>query len=363
MKKIFILLLSLSLFMFSLSALSNKQILAEVCYFGTNELTASDFTKRLDYVQKMYNTELNTDNKKKIVNTMIEEVLIKQAANKENISISDLEVKKEFEQQICKLLNKSLYINVQLTEEELDALIKSQFNMSTEDFFIKHFSFSKDFYKDTLRTHLIIKKYITNKEKDKINSVKPSPQDIQFFFNNNRGSFVQNDIVQMLRIDVNKKNNDAEKILDDLRSKITQNSITLEDLVSNSFKEGSLYQAQRALIEISNKGLDMMGYPNMSIEDFYSIINNGVGYISDNIDTTSTISFVSIIKKYDAKLLDFNDPIIPENTITVYDNINNILTSKMVEQYLQKSLEETAKSLNNKNNVKIKYNDSIFEKL
>ena len=84
---------------------------------------------------------------------------------------------------------------------------------------------------------------------------------------------------------------------------------------------------------------------------------------SDVEETSEDYRFISVIKKYDAKMLTLSDVVQPGTTVTVYDFIKGNLTSQKQSQFLAQSAVEISKALDTPANVDRKKTGDDLTKL
>ena len=72
---------------------------------------------------------------------------------------------------------------------------------------------------------------------------------------------------------------------------------------------------------------------------------------------------LSVIKKYDAKMLGISDLFQPETTVTVYDYIRSSLTQQKQQIYLNNAATNVAKELHTAENVDMKKTGAALDKL
>ena len=363
MKKIVLAIFTMLFVSTAVFAQSDLQVLAVVKYNKSESITLKQLKKRVASVETPTHQKLNIEQKKELLNTMIEEKLIMQAAQKEGMSVPDSMVDQYFE---TVFLPSMLGLQVPVTLKQFEDIVKQTYpDMSADSFLKANLGLTVNEVKENLKTNLYMQNYVLMKSQDELASIIPTNDQIKMFFQDNKSAFVWNDMVQMLRLDVpygsDKKASRAK--CNELRNKVIDKKVTIDNLISGSRVEGSGYMAQKALIKKSQEGLISMGYSNMTLENFYKLLGQGVGYVSDIMETEDAYSFVSIIKKYDAKMLGLNDPVLPEQNVTVYDYIRNILTQQMQGAYLQEALVKIASELNTPQNVEMKKTDSALDEL
>ena len=101
----------------------------------------------------------------------------------------------------------------------------------------------------------------------------------------------------------------------------------------------------------------------MSFTELQTLFSQNEGFISDIKESEKDYRFYSIIKKYNAKLLDLFDIYQPDSTVTVYEYIRSIINQQKQMQYVQYAAQQLADSLNTPENVEMKKKDAALDKL
>ena len=101
----------------------------------------------------------------------------------------------------------------------------------------------------------------------------------------------------------------------------------------------------------------------MTLQNLIYLFGQKEGYVSDVEETTNDFRFISLIKKYDAKMLAIGDLVQPETTVTVYDYIRSSLTQQKQQQYLNSLGASMAKDLHTAENVEKKKTGAALDKL
>ena len=112
----------------ALFAQSDLQVLAVVKLNKNESITVKQLKTRVDSYEKQRGTALSTDDRKKVLDAMIQEKLVLQAAQKSGLSIPDSTVEQYFLQSVSQQLGKNV------TEQEFEQLIKAQTNMSLDEY-------------------------------------------------------------------------------------------------------------------------------------------------------------------------------------------------------------------------------------
>ena len=112
----------------ALFAQSDLQVLAVVKLNKNESITVKQLKTRVDSYEKQRGTALSTDDRKKVLDAMIQEKLVLQAAQKAGLSIPDSTVEQYFLQSVSQQLGRNV------TEQEFEQLIKAQTNMSLDEY-------------------------------------------------------------------------------------------------------------------------------------------------------------------------------------------------------------------------------------
>src|SRR5574344_2984576 len=201
-------------------AQSDLQPLAIVKLNKSESITLKQLRTRVESYQKQNNiASFTVDQKKEILNAMIDEKLVVQAAQKQGMSITDTQVNQYFLQSLSQQIGKNV------TEAEFADIIKKQTGLSLYDFMKQQVGLSVSEYKSYLKNQLLAQQYVMSPKQNEIRKVAPTDDEIRSFYEMNKASFVQNDMLKMFLVVV-PKGSDAEasrtktnKMLQDLKDK------------------------------------------------------------------------------------------------------------------------------------------------
>ena len=356
MKKIFAVLSILLFSTFAVFAQSDLQVLAVVKYNKSDSVTLKQLKTRCQVYEKQIGRDLSVDERKQVLDTLIEEKLIVQAAVKAGVSIPDSYVDQYFMQG----MSQSLGINV--TEKELEDLVKKSQNRTLDELLIEQTGMNKAEYKNHLKNQLLMQQYVVQLNQNEIQAVAATDEEIRMAYESNKSSFVWNDMMKVLIVLVPKGSNpDAAKLkLVDLLNKYNEKKLSAEQLAVQSQAEDSGYQAGQMLLPKTETAAAGIG---MTLQNLIYVFAQKEGYTSDAEETASDYRFISVIKKYDAKMLGIGDLVQPETTVTVYDYIRSNLTQQKQQIYVNNAAAELSKSLHTSENVDMKKSGSALDKL
>lgn len=356
MKKIALALTMLFLATGAAFAQSDLQALAVVKLNKNETITLKQVKSRCNVYEKQLKKALTLDERKMVFNTLIDEKLMVQAAQKAGVTIPDSYVDQYFIQGMSQSLG------ALVTEKELAEYVKKSQNKTLDEFLMEQTGMNLADYKGYLKSRLMMQQYVIQQSQAGLQKIAPSDEEIRIAYESNKASFVWNDMVKALLVIVPKNgaDNTERTKCNELLNKYTDKKITSEQIVIQSQVEGSGYQAGEILIpktEASANGI------KMSFENLLKFFSFEEGYISAMEETDSDFRFISIIKKYNAKMLSISDIVQPDTTVTVYDYIRSNLTQQKQTVYVANQTQEISKSLNTAENVELKKTGAALDKL
>ncbi|QTQ11094.1 peptidyl-prolyl cis-trans isomerase [Treponema parvum] len=339
-----------------LAAQSDLQVLAVVKLNKNETVTLKELRNRVEIYQKQNNKVLDVEQRRSVLEALVNEKLILQAAQKANVTVTDSQVDQSFLQYISQQLGQAV------TEQQFADFIRKQENLSLDDFFERQFGLTLAGYKAHLKTQLIVQRYILSQKRDELQSVMPTDKEIRSFYEMNKATFVQSDILRMFLAMVPKgqdsaaAKNKAEELLNDYKNK-TQ---TLDQLSVRSRIENSGFQAGELTVSKTQQHAHQLG---LSYNDLLTLFSRDPGYVSDITETDKDFQFYVIQEKFPAKMLELSDVVQPGTTVTVYDYIKQNLTQQKQSQFMLKAAQDISASLNTDENVEWKKAGPSLDKL
>lgn len=356
MKKIAITMLLLLASAGALFAQADLQPLVVVKLNKNETITVKQLKSRVDTYQKQIGKTLTLDEKKMVLDSLIEERLILQAAQKAGLAIPDSAVDQYF------LQGMSQQVGANVTEKELNDLVKKSQGITLDQLLQAQVGMNVTEYKAYLKNQLIAQQYVVQQKQAELQAVAPTDDEIRLFYENNKASFVQNDMMKVFLTIIPKGTNpdDAKNKLGDIRNKIVDKKLTIDQIVVQSRAENSGYQAGEMILPKIESSAMSLG---MTYQNLLYLFAQEEGFLSDVQETQSDYRLISVRKKYSAKMLSLSDVVQPETTVTVYDYIRQNLAQQKQMQYIQVAAQEIAKELNNDANVERKKTGAALDKL
>lgn len=335
--------------LFSMAAQSNNlQPLAVVKISGHETITVKDLKDTVETYQSQAGRKFSVEEKKQLLESLIDQKLIVQAAKKEGISLTDSQVDQYY------LANMAQMVGRQVTEKEFADIVRQQTGKSVDEFLVSQVRMNVAQYKNYLRNQLIAQQYVIQKKAAEINAVQPSDKEIRDFYELNKSKLVWNDMVHMFLISVKKGDNpDAAKAkIQKMMSDYTSGKLTLDamrEAAKNPTAAG--YVAGDLMVEKTEQYAAALG---VSYERVISIFGEPLNKASDLKETDVDFQFYVLLNKYNAKMLGISDVIQPGTTMTVYEYIKQNLTNQKKSMALLKAVQDLSTELNTPANVERK---------
>jgi parvulin-like peptidyl-prolyl isomerase len=312
-------------------------------------ITAKQFRQKVEMLEERSKSTLSLEDRKKLLDLLVGEILVKQAAAQESIAVSQAELAARMEQ-AKKSGGQSLNLNRDLTDAEFKSLVQ-QSGISWEE------------YTDQLQKALLQQKYVMQKKKAVFETVgQPAEADILDFYESNKTAFVAPDMVRFKHIYIDTRNLADKQEKDKAReraeeiSRELKNGAAFDELVlkysddkTSRYKGGDFGylrrddQARKQLL-----GKDFFDAPfRMKVNESSGVLQSNIGY-----------HVIRITEKNPFRLLALEDPIPPQNSSTVRQEIGAQLMLKKQADIYQQVLQDLLAELKKKAEIK-KFEDNL----
>ncbi len=357
MKRGFILLLFLIFCScFSLNAQADLQPIAEVKLLRREPITLGQVKRQVLALEKGYGRKLSIEERRKVLDGIVNEKLLKQVAEKEGIKITDSQVSEYFNNML------SQQVGYPITEAEFAQLIKRERNQSLDSFIKEQTDMTVAEAKEFLRGQIAVQVYIGQKKSADFSKISPpTDAEIRSQYEVNKSSFVRPDTVKLFLVVVPKQKNSKEEKerIDSLRNKISKNLSSIEDTRGNSGEKQG-YLAEFIYVARTKMAAEQMG---ISMDALNGIFEQKVNYVSSITEMPNNFQFFVVMEKLDAKILGLSDVIDPNQTTTVYEYVRNMLATEKQSVALQKAIQDLTDSLRTPSNFKMLKDESALNKL
>jgi len=320
------------LLLLSTAAIGFTQILdktvATVNLHQPEIITSRQLDQRVEQLKLMMQP---VTNKKDILNDMVAEVLIKQAAKYEGINVSDAEVLMAIKQQMGPQ-------GASISDQQVKNLITQQTGLTWS------------VYAKQAKDQLSINNYLQLKKKDDFEKIKPpSEKEIEDIYNENSHLFINPEMVRFSQIYRDTRNlsptekRKARDLIFDVYRDLQNGVSSFEEMVmkysddtQSRYHGGDVGYLQRNDVNSQN----LLGK-----SFFDSVFALKQGEISEVLESNIGYHIVIVTEKLPKRFLELDDPVTPATKETVRERI---ISLKMIEQQqiiLQRAVEEIVSEL------------------
>ena len=187
-------------------------------------ITVKQFIQKLQLIEERTKSRLLTEDRRRLLDLLIGEILIDQAAHMDNITVTRTEIDAKIKQ-ARQQGGLSLNLNRELTDAEFKTLLQ-QSGMSYEE------------YLEQMENAILQQKFVMKKKQPFFNSLgEPSQAEIEDFYESNKTTFVSPDLVRFKHIYIDTRNLLSKEEKDQARQRALdiyrelQNGAAFEDLV------------------------------------------------------------------------------------------------------------------------------------
>ena len=345
----------------SVFAQADLQALAVVKLNKSETITLKQLKTRAGFLEKQlqaaYGTKqtLSVEQRSQLLDSLIQEKLVAQAAIKSGMSVTDSEVDAAF------LGTFSQQIGQQVTEAQLSEMIKKQTGKSLNEYILESSGMSLADYKAYLKNQLLAQRYIYTQKQADLQKVTATDKEIRSAYDMNKSQYIWNDMVKLFLVVVPKGTDPAaaKATATDLRNQYVKNPSN-ENTIKASPDNGKKYQAGNMIVQKTTDYARILGWSYDNIEELFS---KSKGYVGELTETKTDYQFFAVQEKYAAKMLSISDIVTPESNVTVYEYIKSVLTSQKQSQYFAQAAQELAASLDTPANVERKKTGAALNSL
>jgi peptidyl-prolyl cis-trans isomerase SurA len=344
----------------------------------TDVISQKKLAQNITFYESQAGRALSMVEKEQVLQTLINQMLVSQAAERDNVTLTDEQVLQagmnQMMQQVGQQLNKAQYKQIienmyreKLKNESQIARSDNQsanqlrktLGMETQKYEESSFDENEfqarfpEFYNNYLndiRDQLILEKYVSEKKMDFIRATAMASSDeIELFYRQNEEKFINPEMVKFSHIFFATKGqgagsrDDQKKAAESVHRKIVKGD---EDFVSmvreHSDDKGSIVRDG----DIGNF-IDR-GEQNMAIfgGDFLnSIFDLKLNKLSDVLESSQGFHIVKVNQHNEKRFLGLDDPVSPVETTTVRQYIGNVVSYQKQQQAFQIAAEQVVNEL------------------
>ncbi|MCM1321838.1 MAG: peptidylprolyl isomerase [Bacteroides sp.] len=323
----------------------------------TESITLKQLKARVDVYQRQMRTgNFTVEQKKEILDGMIDEKLIVQAAQKAGLVVTDSQANQAFLDTLAQQVGRNI------TEQEFAAIVRQQTGQSIDAFFYDQVGMNVAEYKSFLKNQLIAQQYIISQKRSELQNVAPTDAEIRSFFEINKANFVQSDILKLFLVvvpkgkDASSAKKEADKLYADLKNKKAK----IEEVKAKSAAANSVFQAGDILVSKNAQAAQQLG---LNYDALLELFKKDKNFLSEVTETDDDFQFYTIREKYEAKMLGLSDVVQPDQTVTVYEYIKTNLAQQKQQEFLVASSKEITSELRKPENFQMLKSGEALDKL
>jgi parvulin-like peptidyl-prolyl isomerase len=325
MKRLFLTALLCALGGLAAFAQSDLQPAAIVNLIKSEPITVKQLRTEVERMEKGSGRPLSAEERRQVLDVMINEKLAVQAAERDKITIAENEINQQLQQLRANLVQ---VIGRQPTDAEFATAVRNETGLEVPAF------------REQLRKQLIINKYLQSKKQNVFESLKePTEEEIVEFYNNSKADFVRPQTVRISMIQVNydaATKAKSKELADRLFREIGSSLAKFDEVSLRSQAPNSGYQAGDGGYLPRN----MEAQQKMGADFINTAFNLKQGEVSKLIESPYAYHIIKITETHEMKNLVLDDIFQPGTRFTVRDYIGNLLLQRRQQEILAQASQE-----------------------
>ncbi|MDR0441777.1 MAG: peptidylprolyl isomerase [Treponema sp.] len=295
----------------------------------TESITGKQLRTEVERREKAAGRALNNDERLTVLDEMINERLVLQAAERDRITITENEVNNHLEQSKTQM---SQAIGRKPTDAEFATAVKNQTGMELA------------VYRDQVRRQLVLNKYLTTKKKSIFDNVKnPSEDDIGNIYLMTKAQLVRPDTVRisMIQVPFGQEKTRAKNTADQLSREIGASPSKFDEVVLRGQAANSGFQAGDAgYLPRNMEAAQVFGQ-----EFINTAFSLKQGEVSKVIEGRTGYQIFKVTETYSMKNLELNDIFQLGTRVTVKDYLGNTMYQQRQMEALKQAADELVAEL------------------
>jgi len=294
---------------------SDLQPAATINLIRTEPITVRQLRTEVTRMEQSTGRPLTQAERLQVLDVMINEKLVLQAAERDRISITENELNQQIQQLRSALAQQ---LGRQPTDAEFAQAVMNEYNIDVPAF------------REQLRRQLIVQKYLMAKEGDTINSIKmPTDAEISAEYTIRRSELVRPDTIRFSMIQVLYGNDAASRqrarsLIDSLVREINNDPSKFDEVAARSVSPNSGFQAGDAgYLPRNAEARQVVGQTFMD-----TAFTLRQGQVSNVIEGVQGFQIIKVTENYASRQLELTDILQLGTRITVRDYIGQFLLSQ-----------------------------------
>jgi parvulin-like peptidyl-prolyl isomerase len=313
-------------------AQSDLQPAAIVNLTKSEPITVKQFRTELEKMEKAAGRVLNAEERRQVLDVMINERLAIQAAERDKITVSENEVTQQIGQLRTQMVQA---IGRQPTEAEFNQALKNETGLEMPAF------------REQVRRQLLVQKYLMSKKQNIFENIKvPAEDEILNTYNLAKSQFVRPDTVRFSMIQIAYGADAASKakakeLADKLNREIAANPSKFDEVVLRGQAPNSGYQAgDGGFLPRNIQAQQVVGQ-----EFINTAFGLKQGEVSKMMEGRAGYQIIKVTETYTMKNLEPDDIFRLGTRVTVRDYISNAMLEERQQAMLAQATQELVAEL------------------
>jgi parvulin-like peptidyl-prolyl isomerase len=347
MKRLILFIFTLSLLIGTAAAQNDLQPAAIVRLTKSEPITVKQLKTEVERMEKSAGRALNSQERRQVLDVLINEKLAIQAAERDRITVSEGEITQQVQQLRTSMAQQ---LGRQFTDAEFADVIRSETGLEVPAF------------RDQMRRQLIVQKYLMAKKQGVLESFTvPTEEDIVSAYNLAKTQFIRPETVRFSIIQVPFGATAADKtrakeLADRLVRDIGVNPTKFDEAVVRAQVQGSGYQGGDG--GYLPRNIQAQQVTGQGFMDAAFALRQGE--VSRLIEGQRGYQIIKVTEKYEQKNLDLDDLVQPGSRISVRDYIGNMLLQERQQAVIEKATAELVTELRRGNSFQIFENNLVW---
>ena len=331
MKRIIIVILGL---LAAVSAFSQAglQTAAIVNLIRSEPITVGQLRTEVERMEKSAGRSLTQSERQQVLDVLINERLVLQAAERDRVIVTDNEINQHF-QELRNMLAQN--IGRQPNDAEFAQAVRNEFGMEVQA------------YRDQARKQMIAQKYLMAKKGSLIESVKqPTEAEIVAEYNLLRRELVRPETVRFSMIQVPygsdaASRTKARELADRLIREIGSNPSKFDEVATRHVAPNSGYLAGDAgFLPRNQEARNLVGQNLMN-----AVFSLRQGQVSSLIEGVQGFHIIKVTENYEQKNLELDDILQLGSNLTVRNYIGQVMFNQRQQEIINRATEEIISEL------------------
>ncbi|MCL2295137.1 MAG: peptidyl-prolyl cis-trans isomerase [Spirochaetes bacterium] len=312
-------------------AQADSRSAATINLIRTEQITVGQLRAEVEPMERYGGRALTQSERLQILDVMINERLVLQAAERDRVIVSENEING----QVQELRNNmAQQLGRQPTDAEFAQAVRNESGLEVAAF------------REELRRHMTLQKYLFHKKGDLINSIRPpTEQEIQAQFNLVRRHFVRPETIRFSMILVPHGTDEASRtgareLANQLAAEIGTNPARFDAVAALSGPNSGFRAGDAGFLPRNNEAMAVVGADFMN-----AAFRLRHGEVSGLIEGAGGFQIIKITEKYEAKNLELGDIFQLGTRITVRDYIGRSMYFERQQAILNQATQELVTEL------------------